>query len=76
MATPLQDDIIAELTHGPACTYAIANRVMSRDSCVRRALNALQDRGLVRAMGWDSTGRRKRLMFELAPLRQAQRSQS
>ena len=75
MATPLQDDIVAELTRGPACTYTIANRVMSRDSYVRRALNALQGRGLVRARGWDSTGKRKRLMFELVPLRQAQRSQ-
>lgn len=65
MATPLQDDIVAELTRGPACTYAIANRVMSRDNCVRRAIAVLQARGMVRASGWDSTGKRKRLMFEL-----------
>ena len=63
--TPLQDDIIAELAKGPACVYAIADRVMSRDSVVRRAVLELQDRGLVRPKGWESSGKRKRMMFEL-----------
>lgn len=71
MAMPLQDDIVAELRKGPACVYRIADRVMSRDTIVRAAVHKLQERGLVRPKGWESTGKRKRMMFELVEVRHA-----
>lgn len=74
MSTPLQDAIIAQMRQGPVCVYEIAKRVTSTEKNVRRAVMLLQDRGIVRPKGWEASGKRKRMMFELVPFRQAQRS--
>lgn len=63
--TPLQDDIVSDLTRGPACVHAIAKRVTSTEKNVRRAVMLLQGRGIVRPKGWEASGKRKRMMFEL-----------
>lgn len=73
--TPLQDDIVEVLAKGSACASVIARRVRSTTVCVKRAVSKLQDRGLVRTSGWQVDQGYRRLMFELVPLRQAQRSQ-